>query len=482
MSAQSLDGDGRPSPSRLDILLAGRPGGDTDAVAMALRRRGYRLHVAGSADAAVTVLDHQPPHLVIALLPLGEVTCAHLAERALDPHAPVPLVLGGADSLVQGPVDAFELGAAEYCAAPARDLPRLLFSVGVLLGARRGDLQLKYLHQREQDLADTVDLVAESPLMKRVMTVARLMCQRTAHGGPASILIAGEPGTGKRTLARWIHRNSARRNFTFVDVEVNRVARGRLEAELFGPGAGRPGLFQTADGGTLYLDEVGKLSLDEQTRLLAALEERQVHPGGGDPVAVDVQFIAGTRMDLRKMVSEGTFREDLHRRLTTLSLQLPPLRDRGRDAFHLAVAFARARATRDRQPPCAFAGDAAAWLPAQRWEGNLHQLRALVERAVTRCEAGEIHAEDLHVPAQPRLSVGRASSGLEVVLPQEGLDLELLEREVIRLALERCSGNVSKTARFLSISRQTLIYRMKKHGLRRPGTQVARPPSGQATH
>jgi DNA-binding NtrC family response regulator len=314
------------------------------------------------------------------------------------------------------------------------------------------------------------------------MTLARLCCQRLAVGGPASILVSGETGTGKRMRARWIHRHSERRNFTFVDVSVDQVARGRLQAELFGPGAGRPGLFQTADGGTLYLDEVGKLSLDEQTLLLAALEERQVHPGGGDPVPVDVQFIGGTRLNLREMVAQGAFREDLYRRLTALRIQLPPLRERGRDALLLAETFARARTERDRQRPCTFALDAAAWITSQHWPGNLHELRSAVERAVSRCEAGEIHASDLHVPIQPRVSVGRASSGLEVVLPKDGLDLEVLEREVIRLALERCEGNVSKTARFLSISRQTLIYRMKKHGLRRPGTQVARPPSGQATH
>ncbi|HYV46249.1 MAG TPA: sigma 54-interacting transcriptional regulator [Myxococcaceae bacterium] len=482
MSAHPAGADGHPTPSTLDILLAARPGGETDAVAAALRRRGYRLHMAPSAEAAVSLLENQPPHLVIAILPLGEATCAHLAERALDPHAPVPLVLGGADSLVQGPVDAFELGAAEYCAAPAEDLPRLLFSVGVLLGARRGDLQLKYLQGREQDLAEAQELVADSPSMKRVMTVARLMCQRTARGGPASILISGEPGTGKRALARWIHRNSARRNFTFVDVAVERVARGRMEAELFGPRAGKAGLFQTADGGTLYLDEVGRLTLEEQTRLLAALEERQVHPGGGHPVQVDVQFIAATQLDLKAMVAAGTFREDLLRRLSALSLQLPPLRDRGRDTLLLAESFARARAARDGERPCSVAADAAAWLTTQRWPGNLRELRASVERAATRCEGGVIHAPDLHAPGQPRVSVGRASEGLEVALPAEGLDLEVLEREVIRLSLERCEGNVSKTARFLSISRQTLIYRMKKHGLRRPGAPVARPPSGQATH
>lgn len=482
MSNLAVNADGRPAPSSLAILLAAPPGGEADLVAAALRRRGYRLQVAGSAEAALAALQSQPPDLVIALLPLGEVTCAHLAERALDPACPVPLVLGGSDSLVQGPVDAFELGASEYCPDPARDLSRLLFSVGLLLGARRGDLQLKYLQQREQLLSEQVELVAESPVMKRVMTLARLMCQRTARGGPASILLFGEPGTGKRTLARWIHRNSARRNFTFVEVEVGKVARGRLEAELFGTRAGRSGLFQTADGGTLYLDEVGALSLDEQTRLLQALAEREIHPGGGEAVAVDVQLLAGTRMDLKQLVATGAFREDLYRRLLSLSLPLPPLRDRGRDLLPLAAAFARARASRDRERPCTFAPDAAEWLAAQAWPGNLHELRAAVERAVTRCEAGEIHAHDLQGNIQPRVSVGRASSGLEVALPQEGLDLEVLEREVIRLSLQRCDGNVSKTARFLSISRQTLIYRMKKHGLRRPGVEAVRPPSGQATH
>jgi transcriptional regulator with PAS, ATPase and Fis domain len=314
--------------------------------------------------------------------------------------------------------------------------------------------------------------------MRKVFARVRQLCSRTAGGKTPIILVSGETGTGKGALAKAIHYRSVRRHRPFVEVNCAALPPNLVESELFGHerGAftdarrGRPGLFETADGGTLFLDEVPSIPLELQAKLLTAIEDRRVRRiGGNTPQDVDVQLIAAAQPVLRKMVKSGRFREDLFHRLNVLSIDLPPLRERGDDVLLLAREIVEEICGEYGLPPLELADSAIAFMRRYHWPGNVRELRNQIERIVLLSESPQIEGwqferasgEFLRVEPEP------SDSGLRIQLPVQGISLPDLEQQVIRQALELNEGNVSRTARYLSITRQTLIYRMKKFGIHR---------------
>jgi transcriptional regulator with PAS, ATPase and Fis domain len=276
------------------------------------------------------------------------------------------------------------------------------------------------------------------------------------------VLLTGETGVGKEVFARRIHELSPR-NGPFVALNCGALSQQLLESELFGHEAGaftgakqtKPGLLETGEAGTVFLDEVGEMPLDAQVRLLRVLEERRVlRVGGLQPRPIDVRFVSATNRDLQREVAAGRFREDLYYRLNGITLAIPPLRERLGEISTLASTFIAEAAQRSGQEPPSLSSAALSRLEAHPWPGNIRELRNVVERAVVLCGEGLIEPEHLF----PEDLVGGLSGGDE---PQD-------ERGRIMSALQECAGNQTRAAKLLGISRKTLGVKMDKLGIARP--------------
>ncbi|MGB9606807.1 MAG: sigma-54 interaction domain-containing protein, partial [Bryobacteraceae bacterium] len=287
-----------------------------------------------------------------------------------------------------------------------------------------------------------------------------------------TVLIRGETGTGKELLAKAIHFNSPRRHGPFVTINCGAIPRELLESELFGHLKGaftgavahKKGRVELADGGTLFLDEIGELPPPLQVKLLRLLQEKEIEKvGATEPLRVNVRIIAATHRNLEAMVEDGTFREDLYYRLAVIPLVLPPLRERAEDIPELALHFFERSKQRHRRPDLVLPEALLPYFSSYRWPGNVRELENVIERVVLLARGQEVTLHDLPEflrRERPPLDA------IQLELPPEGISLEAVERELIRRALEKFDGNQSKAARYLDISRKTLIYRMEKYGLK----------------
>ncbi|HEY6556330.1 MAG TPA: sigma 54-interacting transcriptional regulator [Polyangiaceae bacterium] len=295
-----------------------------------------------------------------------------------------------------------------------------------------------------------------------------------------SILLFGETGVGKEVLARAIHARSARAHRPFMGINCAALSGTLLEGELFGyergafTGAvqGRPGLFEAADGGSVFLDELGEMPLETQAKVLRLIEERSVtRLGGRTPRAIDVRFISATNRDLCVDAEQGGFRRDLYYRLNGMSLRIPPLRERRADIEPLAWRFAQQAARQlDRREPPVLSSDALEVLQGYEWPGNVRELRNAVERAVVLCPDGVIRSEHLpgiltgQVAAAPRLTQSQPPADVQPVRSE----LRDIERARIIEVLARCHGNQTQAAKLLGMSRRTLVTRLGQFNLPRP--------------
>ena len=287
----------------------------------------------------------------------------------------------------------------------------------------------------------------------------------------STVLIHGETGTGKELLARAIHHNSRRKSKPFITINCGAIPKDLVEAELFGYKRGsftgadttRPGKIEDADEGTLFLDEIGELPLDAQVKLLRVLQQGEISKIGSAEVnRVNVRVIAATHRNLQAMIEDGTFREDLYYRLAVVPLHLPPLRERKEDIPELVEHLFQRAKERHAISNVQLAPSVMPHLVAYRWPGNVRELENLIERLLVLSPGSSIQEEDL--PEEIRSVLPNASS-FWVDLPDEGISLEAVERELIVRALERFKGNQTHAAKYLDISRRTLIYRIEKYGL-----------------
>jgi two-component system NtrC family response regulator len=306
--------------------------------------------------------------------------------------------------------------------------------------------------------------------MEKIFAIVRKVADTEA-----SVLITGESGTGKELIARSIHAGSGRRNASFVAINCAAIPRDLLESELFGHVKGaftgairdKTGKFALADGGTIFLDEVGELPLELQPKLLRALQERVIEPvGGTKELKLDVRVVAATNLDIEKAIADGIFREDLYYRLSVIPIHLPPLRQRRDDIPLLLRHFCGKHGAGS----VSFDKQCLATLTAYGWPGNVRELENLVERLLIMRNGDTITSDELPEKIRNGASPSGSASQLRSVinLPDEGYPLEQLEREVVVQALERNGWNQTAAARFLSIPRHTLIYRMEKYEIAAP--------------
>lgn len=346
-------------------------------------------------------------------------------------------------------------------------------------------------------IVDVDVAVAEAPAKEAAdpMEQTRAMVRKVA-AGRISVLVTGETGVGKEMTAEAVHRFSPRAKGPYVKVNCGALTDSLLASELFGHEKGaftgatstKQGLLEAASGGSVFLDEIGELSLSLQVNLLRALEEGTIRRVGGvRPVKIDVRFITATNRDLQAEVKAGNFREDLYYRLAGVTVQIPPLRDRRGEVSPLAAHFAAQAADNLARSVPTFSSDAAALLLSYPWPGNVRQLRNVVERAVLLVDGDVIESADLQLPAAdgPGSSEGGAVAEAPNASPPEvreppvphsvasmkesvKKEVEVIERQRIVAALEACAGNQTQAAKMLKISRRSLVNRLNAYGIPRP--------------
>ncbi len=434
-------------------------------VAYQLEQDGYRVTSAASGAEAVDAVRGGGVDLLITDVMMPGMDGLELVNR-VRASAPdiVPIVIT-AHGDVTTAVRAMQSGAFDFVEKPfTRE--RLLATVGKALayaGLRDENRRLRAL-VGGGDVSGA--MVGSSSSLRAFLDDLRL-----AADSDATVLLFGESGTGKELAARAIHESSPRRAGPLVVVNGAAIPESLVESELFGHRKGsftgatedRKGKFETASGGTIFLDEIGDLPLPAQARLLRVLQEGEVDKvGASAPVRVDVRVVAATRVDLETRVREGTFREDLWYRLNVIPLRIPPLRERPGDVPLLVEHFLVKHAQRHGRLVPRVETEALDRLERYDWPGNVRELENLLERLVVLGRSETISAADL--PEALRRDAPRFG-GARMDLPPGGIVLEDVERGLIEEALRRASGNQSAAARFLGISRQTLIYRMKKFEL-----------------
>ncbi len=445
-------------------------------LAKAFTSRGWAVAQAATAAEGRRAARDTPPHVVLLDLRLPDGSGLDVLTDLLAATPDLSVVMMTGHGSVADAVEAMRRGARDFVQKPL-DLEEIRLKVERALGATREHREVAY-HRERQRLAG--EIVGASDAVQRLRTlVERLATVTRGPGGPApTVLLLGETGTGKGHVARALYAAGGRRDGPFIEVNCTALPETLVEAELFGHEKGaftdartaRPGLFETADGGTVFLDEIGHISAPLQSKFLKVIEEKTVRRIGATAArAVDVQVIAATSRDLDAAVRLGEFRADLQQRLAVAVIRIPPLRERAGDAVVLARHFLAEAARRYTAGTRSLSPAAEAAILAHGWPGNVRELANTMERAVLFSDAEPLGPDDLGLGPAMLGTAGRVSTGpageVVVDLPEGGLSLEAVERALLLAALGRSGGNQSAAARLLGVSRDTLRYRMEKFGL-----------------
>jgi two-component system, NtrC family, response regulator AtoC len=387
----------------------------------------------------------------------------------------VTVLLMTAYASVQDAVAAMRLGAYHYLTKPF-DVEELLLIIDRALEATRLRHEVHRLREGQRERSGLEAIVAGSPGMKALFDdVAKVACS------PATtVLITGESGVGKGLVAKAIHEKSDRRDAPFMNVTCTTITESLLESELFGhergafTGATRfhKGLFELADGGTVFLDEIGDMTPRLQAKLLRFLQEKTFkRVGGPDDVTVEVRIVAATNQDLARLVEAGSFRQDLYYRLNVIPLAIPPLRERRDDVSLIAESFVRHYNRELGKAVKGITEGALERLRGHDWPGNVRELRNVIERAMILGEGDRIDEAALprfpSVLARPSGGEAQRRSG-SFLLPVEGLNLAKLERDLIEQALRRCKGVKSRAGALIGLNRDQIRYRIVKYGIQYP--------------
>jgi DNA-binding NtrC family response regulator len=429
-----------------------------------LEREGYETCSASSAEDAILTLDKSSQNLVITDLHLPGISGIELLKRVRQDYPDTAVIVMTAYGTIQTAVEAMKAGAYDYITKPVHpfefktlikrslDHHRLLEEVQVL----RRCLDEKYGFEA---------IIGAAPPLRDALDVAARVASTDA-----TVLIYGETGTGKELVAKAIHLRSSRRERPFMTINCGAIPRELLESELFGHVKGsftgalthKKGKVEIADGGTVLLDEIGEMPLELQVRILRLIQEREIEKiGASSPIKVDVRIVAATHRELSSMVKAGTFREDLYYRLLVVPIDLPALRDRSGDIPILVQYFFDKSKTKYGRSDLILPPDLLPNFANYSWPGNVRQLENAVERLVLLSRNAEIAPADL--PDFLQTTPLPPAEIMPMALPEGGLDLEALEKDVILQALKKCSGNQTRAAQYLNMSRRALAYRLEKY-------------------
>ncbi len=467
-------------PEKKQVLIVDDEPNLRKILAAQLSRDGYDVLLAEDGEQGLAMIRDHHVDMVITDLRMPKVDGMELLKEALREQPDLPIVMITAHGTVDTAVEALKTGAFDYLTKPF-DKDEVRQIVGKAL-------RTKQLSEEEASTTTKAvpgarfGIIGNSAGLGELYTVL----ERVADS-PTTVLITGESGTGKELVARALHDHSSRNDKPFIKVNCAAIPKELIESELFGYERGaftgavssKPGRFELANGGTLFLDEIGEIPVEMQVKLLRSLQESEFERVGGiKTIRVDVRLVAATNRDLRRLISQGGFREDLFYRLNVVSIRLPALRERTSDIPLLAMHFLGKFNERLRKQVTTVDPEAMEILERYPWPGNIRELENVMERSVLFCDGARLRTEDL--PEELRGGTresggGPAATDVGAVgdLPEGGglkehvrVAMNRLEREIVGRALKQTNGNVTHAARLLKISRKGLQLKMKELGLR----------------
>jgi len=438
-----------------------------------LTDEGFTTHPAADAETGLKILNREKIDLVVTDFKLPGMSGLEFLQSIKKVDAAMPVVVMTAYGDVETAVEVMKAGGSDYLLKPF-PLAELSLVIGKELDARR-------LREENRELREAVgqrysyrNIVARSAKMQEVLALVERVAPTNS-----TVLLGGESGVGKDLIARAIHEHSRRAAGPFVKINCTAIPENLLESELFGyekgaftgASASKPGKFELADGGTIFLDEIGDVPGNIQVKLLRVLQEREFERlGGTKTLKVDVRLVAATNRNLRAALEQGTFREDLYYRLNVVPIDIPPLREHKEDIPDLIEHFLERFARESGKPVRGISPAALQKMMSFHWPGNIRELENIMERAVALSSSSVLDKGDIHldVPAP----APEVAASAHPFLP-EGMTLEQWEEQMILEALRRANGNKSQAARLLGLSRNALRYRLSRTG-------VPDEPEGQA--
>ena len=430
-----------------------------------LKREGYSVEGASDGLEALKMMDDAYFDLIIVDLNMPSMGGIELLTRVKREAKNTEVIILTAYGSIQSAVEAIKVGAYDYLTKPIEPKD-IVIRVGNALERKRLRMEVEYLKKVVEDRFAARNIIGRSPHILDLLDLIEQVSETDS-----TVLIGGESGTGKELVARAIHGGSPRKEKAFVPVNCGALPEGLLEGELFGYVKGaftgaahcKKGLFEEADQGTIFLDEVSATSPMTQIRLLRVLQEREIRRlGSNETIQIDVRVIAATNQDLLKLVKQGRFREDLYYRLNVISIVVPPLRDRKDDIPVLVDHFLKQNAHGDLDKLKSLSPEALEVIFGHDWPGNVRELKNAIERATVLATSPVIQVQDLPVAVR-----GEGQERKLQVLKRKA-SLKEVEKECIANTLKETGWNYSRTARELGIARNTLMKKVREYGLKKP--------------
>ncbi len=435
----------------------------------ALAQGGYELKTAMRGDVALEVLREENFDVVLTDLRLPDTSGLDILKEVKSKSPDTEVIVMTAFGTIEKAVEAVKLGAYDFITKPFETIERLTLSVNKAIERRALITRARVLEETLGEKYKFGNIIGKSPKMQEIFKLAEIVAR-----SDSSVLIQGESGTGKEVLAKAIHYNSLRKANPFVTINCAALTETLIESELFGHEKGaftgaigrKPGLFETANGGTAFLDEIGEVPTSVQVKLLRVLQNGEIRRvGGNEVIKVNVRIIAATNRDLKQSIKEGRFRDDLYYRLNVISITLPPLRERTEDIPLLANHFLKLYTEKNKKDISGYTPEALKLLLSYHWPGNVRELENAIERAVILCQGKELDVEHLMLEGIEKRPSDLPQDTLLPYKEAKRRAVNEFHKSYLRTLLVKNKGNVSRSAEEIGMDVSNFRKLLKKTGL-----------------